>query len=166
MNNKKVTYLSLGSNLGNKKKNIEKAIEYLKKSVGEVVKISNYYLSESWGFKSDDFLNNIVEIKTHFSPLQLFNRLKMIEKGMETFHNSFSDGYQSRSIDIDIIYYDNILYNQKLLTIPHINMHNRKFVLLPLLELCPKKKHPLFNKDVKELLEACYDKSKVALYEK
>ncbi len=165
MNNKKVTYLSLGSNLGNKKENIEKAIKHLKKSVGEVVKISNYYLSESWGFKSDDFLNNIVEIKTHFDPLQLFNRLKIIEKRMEAFHNSFSSGYQSRSIDIDIIYYESILYKQKSLTIPHVNMHNRKFVLLPLVELCPQRKHPLFNKNVRELLEACCDKSKINLYE-
>lgn len=72
MNRKNVTYLSLGSNLGNKKENIEEGIKLIKESVGEIIQISNYYISESWGFKSEDFLNNIIEVETRFAPLQLF----------------------------------------------------------------------------------------------
>ncbi|APD06233.1 dihydroneopterin aldolase [Flavobacteriaceae bacterium UJ101] len=165
MNRKNVTYLSLGSNLGNKKENIEEGIKLIKESVGEIIQISNYYISESWGFKSEDFLNNIIEVETRFAPLQLFNRIKLIEEKLGAFHNSYLEGYQSRIIDIDVIYYNNFLYNQKLLSIPHLNMHNRKFVLLPLLELNSDIKHPIFNKDVKELLKVCTDRSEVFLYE-
>lgn len=94
-----------------------------------------------------------------------FNRIKLIEEKLGAFHNSYLEGYQSRIIDIDVIYYNNFLYNQKLLSIPHLNMHNRKFVLLPLLELNSDIKHPIFNKDVKELLKVCTDRSEVFLYE-
>lgn len=166
MNYKNVTYLSLGSNLGNKEATIDRGIKLIDDYVGKVTQISNYYVSEAWGFKSDDFLNNIIEVKTRFAPLQLFNRIKIIEKELGAFHNSYLNGYQPRIIDIDIIYYNNVLYNQKLLNIPHINMHNRKFVLLPLFELNSFIKHPVFNKSVGELLEECIDESKVFLYEK
>lgn len=165
MNRKNVTYLSLGSNLGNKKENIKKAVKCVEKSIGTIVQISNYYISESWGFRSNDFLNNMIEVETCFSPVQLFNRIKIIEKELGAFHNSLLEEYQPRTIDIDIIYYNKILYNQKLLKIPHVNMHNRKFVLLPFLELNEYIKHPVFNKNVSELLKVCDDLSEVFLYE-
>lgn len=165
MNQKNVTYLSLGSNIGDKKKYIEQAIQLVKEQVGEVLQISCYYVSEAWGFTSDDFLNNVIKVKTILAPLQLLYRIKMIEKSIGAYHDSLSEGYQARKIDIDIIYYNNSIYKQKSLTIPHAHMHNRKFVLMPLLELNTALKHPIFNKDCKEMLTLCNDKSKVYLYE-
>ncbi|MFV0531459.1 MAG: 2-amino-4-hydroxy-6-hydroxymethyldihydropteridine diphosphokinase [Flavobacteriales bacterium] len=163
MNQKNVTYLSLGSNMGDKKKNIEAAIEYIEVYVGKILQASNFYSSESWGFESDLFLNNAIEVLTKMSPLQLLNKIKIIEQKMGSVHNSFFEGYQPRIIDIDIIYYNDFLYRQKILNIPHLSMHHRKFVLMPLLELCPQKIHPVYNKNVIALLKACNDKNKVSI---
>ncbi len=165
MNRKNVTYLSLGSNVGNKKGYIRQALQYIEEYIGEVVQESHYYVSEAWGFESDDFLNSVIEVKTLFDPLQLLNRIKMIENTIGAYHNSLLEGYHARKIDIDIIYYNNFIYKQKLLKIPHVHMQNRKFVLLPFLDLNSTLKHPVFNKNIEELIILCNDKSKVYLYE-
>ena len=166
MNYKNVTFLSLGSDLGDKEKNIAEAVLYIKSYIGKVLNISNLYISEAWGFESKHlFLNNVIKVETNLSPMQLLNEIQQIQNKMGSEHNSLMSGYESRIIDIDVIYYNNFIYNQKLLTIPHKQMQYRKFVLLPLLELSDNIKHPLFCVETFELLNKCKDKTKVTLYE-
>ncbi len=158
MNKENVTYISIGSNVGNRLHNIENAMSYIM-DIGRIEYKSKYYKSESWGFNSSYFINNIIVLKTKFSPIQLLDLLKRIEVKLGAIHDSNVEGYIDRIIDIDIIYYNNIIYKQKVLVIPHINMHNRKFVLLPMMELKKDIIHPIFNKNVEELLENCNDKT-------
>jgi len=162
---KNIVYLSLGSNLGNKRENIEQAMIMIEKEVGLIKKTSRYYVSEAWGFETDhSFFNNIIQITTRLCPLQLLNKLKQIEWKISGYKHSSLNGYQSRHIDIDIIYYNRIIYKQKLLYIPHKFMHSRKFVLYPLKEVDSAIKHPIYNKNVNELLEQCSDNSEIFLH--
>lgn len=151
-------YLSLGSNLGKRKINLQKAIFLIQKSLGKVVKISSVYNSPSWGFESDDFLNTCLELITELPLENLLGELLKIEKTLGRERN-LGDGYNSRTIDIDIIYYGAKIINSDCLTVPHPKMQDRRFVLKPLSDIAPQFYHPELNKDTRNLLQQCRDKS-------
>lgn len=148
-------YLSIGSNKGNRSVLINKAIDEIEKKVGIIISRSSIYESKSWGFDSNDFYNLCLLIDTDIMPKSLLINLKKIEKSMgrEDIDGSYSD----RFIDIDILFYDNIITDSEDLKIPHPKIEIRKFVLVPMLEIADDYVHPILNKTIKELYNDCSD---------
>mgnify|MGYP006290077207 CR=1 FL=1 len=151
-------YLLLGSNLGDKRGKISRAIREIETQIGSVVKQSSYYASEPWGFEaSDDFINVVVEVKTYLKPAEILLKILEIEK--EAGRNrSRSQAYASRVLDVDILFYDDLIMETGDLSIPHPRLQRRRFTLVPLTEIAPGLVHPLFKKSVAALLEECTDK--------
>ena len=134
---KRLVSLSLGSNLGNKPDNIQKAIESIQLNVGHIIKKSSVFESEPWGFDSiNQFLNCCCIIETKYSPVKLLDQLKKIENEMGRSNNK--KGYNDRIIDIDIIFYGSEVIQTDNLIIPHPHFHKRNFVLNPLSEISNK----------------------------
>lgn len=150
MNLNKV-YLSLGSNLGDKIKNLQSAINLIDTNIGDVLSISNVYQTKSEGFKGDDFFNCCICIVTNLSPNFLLVKILEIEL-IEGRIRSSSNGYESRLIDIDILLYEDRIINENNLSIPHPRMHLRNFVLYPLSEIAMSKIHPKCNDTIGNLL--------------
>lgn len=148
-------YLSIGSNKGNRSVLINKAIDKIEKNIGIIISRSSIYQSKSWGFDSNDFYNLCLLIDTDIVPKSLLVNLKKIEKSMgrEDIDGSYSD----RFIDIDILFYDNIITDSEDLKIPHPKIEIRKFVLVPMLEIADNYVHPILNKTIKELYNDCSD---------
>lgn len=145
-------YLSIGSNIGNKVENLNQAVEYLKKDDNITVeKISSFIETEPWGKTDQDiFVNGALKIRTILSPKELVTRLLAIEEKM---HRVRIEKWGPRIIDIDLIFYDNLVLEDDFVTVPHPRMEEREFVLEPLFEIAPNKVHPLLNKRVFRLLE-------------
>ncbi len=161
MNNNAIveTYLSLGTNLGNREKNISNTINYLQKTAGNIKTVSTIYETTPWGFDTEnDFFNSIVILETYLAPRELLLAIKRIEKKVGRTPKTQKE-YESRVIDIDIIFYGNQFYWDKNLSIPHRLAHKRKFVLKPLNELVPDYIHPLLELSVSQMLKSCDDKS-------
>ena len=143
-------YLSLGTNLGDKKHNLVSAIKEIERRVGPVRAQSAFLTTEPWGFESENtFLNAAVRVETELSPNELLRVTQQIEREMGRTQKSSVDPQQSkviyhdRIIDIDILLYDDLHINTKKLTIPHPHMYERDFVLIPLKEI-------LLTKDTKQ----------------
>ena len=131
-----VVYLGLGTNLGNKEDNLKKAIVFLD-DLGEIISISSFHRSKPWGFESEnDFLNAVVSIETSFSPFELLAGTQEIEKKMGRTNKS-NENYSDRVIDIDILFYDELILDTLELKIPHPLLQERDFVLIPLAEIAP-----------------------------
>lgn len=150
--------LSLGSNQGNRLENIEQCIQLIQLEIGTVFKVSKLYESPSWGFESDAFYNCAVAIHTHKSPQKLLSGILKIEKKLGRIRKE-QLGYQSRTIDIDIISFDEEIIQSDNLQIPHPLMQERLFVLLPINDLQLDFVHPIFEKSIAVLIEECEDKS-------
>ena len=153
-NQVKFTYLAIGSNLGNKIKNIEKTKFELQSKKIKIVKSSSYFQSESWPNPSNPkFINIVVEIKTNLAPLELLKRCNLIEKKLGRKRSTKN---APRSCDIDIIDYDQIILNEKnkRLILPHPRMNKRNFVLLPLFEVDKSWKHPKSNTNIVNLINS------------
>ena len=161
-NRKLISYLSLGSNLGNRKDNLNEAIFHLKSKAGLIINTSKVYESEPWGLKDQNFfLNQVIKLKTSFSPQHLLKCCKNIEIKMG---RSKSIKWGARNIDIDILYFSKLILNEDDLKIPHPLIQERKFVLLPLNELNKTFNHPTLNKTNSKMLEDCSDNSNIYLY--
>lgn len=152
--------LSLGSNLGDKKAYLSQAIDEIHKRIGFVAEISALYETPSWGFDSFPFYNVCLLLHTHLDVYQLLNRLKNIEK--ELGRSQKTDAvYSARTVDIDIVYFNNQIIDRKEVTVPHPRMKNRKFVLIPLNDLSVDWKHPLLQQTTSEMITSCTDDSKI-----
>ncbi|MDR0836228.1 MAG: 2-amino-4-hydroxy-6-hydroxymethyldihydropteridine diphosphokinase [Tannerella sp.] len=144
-------YLSLGSNLGNRKENIVGAIVRISEKAGRIVALSGYYETEPWGFESESkFLNVAVEIVTNLPPADLLRTTQEIERETGRKEKSVDGVYKDRIIDIDILFYDNLILNTNDLKIPHPLLHERPFVLQPLAEIAPDFVHPQLNRKMKD----------------
>ncbi len=154
----KTAYLSIGSNLGNRELLLQKAIFEIGKKAGEIRQVSAIYETPSWGFEAEDFLNACLEIQTLLTPENLLTAILEIEANYGRQRNN-SESYQSRTLDIDIIYYEKEVIKTPSLTIPHPKLQDRKFILKPLADISPQFYHPIFNKDTRNLLQECKDKS-------
>lgn len=140
-------YLSLGTNLGDKEANINRAIEKINDSVGTVLRTSSFIETEPWGFDSSNtFLNAALCVETDLSPEQLLNATQLIEREMGRTHKSVNRVYHDRLIDIDILLYDDITISTPALTIPHPLMQERDFVMIPLREIIEDNSQK--NKDI------------------
>jgi len=156
----RTTYLSLGTNLGKKLDNLQNAVNLIAQKVGRVTKVSSIYKTKSWGFKSDDFFNICIEVSTNLNPESLLDKVLQIEKELGRTRES-SDDYKARTIDIDVLLFDDdiIFYND--LKVPHPRMLERKFVLVPLTEIAPNVKHPIEKKTILMCLQGCDDNTNI-----
>jgi len=156
----RTTYLSLGSNLGNKLDNLQDAVNLIAHKIGRVSKVSSVYKTKSWGFKSDDFYNICIEVSTNLNPENLLDRVLKIEIELGRTREA-SDDYKARIIDIDVLLFDDdiIFYND--LKVPHPRMLERKFVLVPLTEIAPNVKHPIVKKTTLMCLHNCDDNTEI-----
>lgn len=155
-----LSYLLLGGNIDDRLFYINKAKEFINIEIGNIIKESGIYETEPWGFKSEQyFLNQVIFIETKLSPQKLLETINIIEQKLE--RKRTQNQYSSRTIDIDILFYDNLVINEKNLIIPHPKLQNRKFTLIPLNEINPVFNHPVLNKSIADLLKECTDKSVV-----
>lgn len=153
----------LGSNLGNRRQTLGRAVRNLNTNANRVVRLSSLYESEPWGFEAEnDFLNQVVELETQMSPHQLLHFVLETEKKLGRKPKPANQiGYCSRKIDIDILFFGRVIVKTPRLSIPHPHLHVRRFTLLPLAELCPDKIHPLLKQTMTALLANCPDRGKV-----
>ena len=159
MGRKQKVYLSLGSNLGNRLANLQKAIFQIQQKAGKILDISAVYENPAFGFEGDDFLNIVLSLLTPLEPKELLDTLLQIEADFGRIRSNA--GYSSRTLDIDIIYYGTEVINDDDLVIPHPQMQHRNFVLKPLGDIAPQFYHPVLFKDTRNLLQESRDKSKL-----
>jgi 2-amino-4-hydroxy-6-hydroxymethyldihydropteridine diphosphokinase len=148
-------YLLLGSNMGNSKEQLLLATKIIEQEIGLVMNASSFYATAAWGNENQpDFLNQVLIIETHITSSLLLKKVLAIEKTMgrvRTVKNA------PRIIDIDILFFNNEIIHTKILSVPHPEIQNRRFVLIPLEELTPSFIHPTLNKTINELVISCKD---------
>ncbi len=146
---KHIVYLALGSNLGDREENLKQAIASLPPQL-DVKARSHVYETPPWGYEDQPrFLNQVLKTQTYLQPEPLLKHIKRLEVALgrkATFQNG------PRLIDIDILMYDDVVLNTPILTLPHPRMHERGFVLLPMMDIAPDLVHPLMRKSVREML--------------
>lgn len=160
----RTTYLSIGSNQGNRILNIQKAIDILAVKAGDIKKISKVYQTESWGFEGNDFFNIALELKTNLNPESLLKTTQNIEFILGR-PNKTSDEYSDRPIDIDILFFDDEIIFEPGLIVPHQHLHKRKFVLVPLCDIAPKFIHPIEKQRIEVILKNCSDSQNIDITE-
>lgn len=152
----RTTYLSLGSNLGDKLNNLQTAVNMINISVGHIKNVSSVYKTKAWGFEGGEFFNICLELTSSLSPEKMIETVLEIERKMGRDRN-LGEGYNDRLIDIDILLFDDevIFFND--LKVPHPQMLDRKFVLVPLTEIAPNVIHPIVKKTILICLQHCED---------
>jgi 2-amino-4-hydroxy-6-hydroxymethyldihydropteridine diphosphokinase len=162
MVNDKDLYLLTGSNLSNRKEMLEEATKRLTECFGRAVNISSIYETAAWGKENQQaFLNQVLVFKSGIDPKAILRTILDIELKMGRVR---TEKWGARTIDIDILYYGDILFHDEELTIPHPYLEQRKFTLMPLAELAPEFIHPKLRKTTAELLQLCEDKLEVNLF--
>lgn len=160
MKTQKVTYLSLGSNLGNKQENLQNAIDLIAAKVGVVTQISSVYKTASWGFDSDDFYNICIKATTNLDAITVLTKVLAIESELGRERNISSE-YKARIIDIDVLFFEDAIIEHQDLSVPHPRMLERKFVLVPLAEIAPNFEHPVAKETIGNCLKSCIDTSTI-----
>lgn len=156
-----VTYLCLGGNIGDRELALKLALSKITEKIGDITSQSNIYETEAWGVENQQaYLNQCIEVKTPLSSSSLIESLLFIEKDMGRKRTN-SETYEPRTIDIDILFYNDAIISEQNLIVPHPRLHLRKFVLIPLNEIAPNYLHPLLNKTIFNLLSECNDMSDV-----
>lgn len=158
MEQPKKVYIALGSNQGDRFKNLQLALDAIHLKIGSIEKISKVFKSPALGFEGEEFLNACISVDSYQKPNKVMKTLLRIEKDLGRVRSK-KKAHQSRSIDLDIIFFEDEIIKTKTLKIPHPEMHKRKFVLLPLRDIASQVKHPKMKKDVISLLEDCKDES-------
>lgn len=156
-------FLLLGSNLGDREELLQRAIQHIDKRCGRFVRQSSVYETEPWGLDgSEQFLNQVVVIETAMTPSQLLAEILEIE--LELGRIRKSEKMESRVIDIDILFFGARIIDEPLLQVPHPKIPERRFTLVPLLELVPDMLHPVLKKSMRQLYKECPDRLKVISY--
>ncbi|MBU2940015.1 2-amino-4-hydroxy-6-hydroxymethyldihydropteridine diphosphokinase [Lacinutrix sp. C3R15] len=158
MSQPKKAYISLGSNKGDKFKNLQNAIDCIHEQVGNIKIISKVYKTPAFGFEGEAFYNTCLILETNLKPSRLLKLLLDIEKQLGRVRTN-APGYQARIIDLDIVFYEDEVVDTKTLQVPHPEMQKRKFVLQPLFNVASKVEHPVLKKNISVLLEECGDTS-------
>ena len=152
-------FLIIGGNIGDRKKNLETAAALIQKHIGKIIQSSKIYETDAWGITDQtSFYNQVLIVESKYSAQKVIEKILTIEEKMgrvRTIKNA------ARIIDIDILFFNNETVNEQNLIIPHQEIANRRFVLIPLNELAPEMIHPVLKRTIRELLYACKDKLKV-----
>jgi 2-amino-4-hydroxy-6-hydroxymethyldihydropteridine diphosphokinase len=155
-----LVYLSLGSNIGNRKSYICQAESLIIKNIGDIINASQLYETEPWGTKHPEwFLNKVISVETGLTAFQILDQIHIIESDLGRVHKD--KRYAPRTIDIDILLIEKMILNETNLIIPHPLIRERKFVLEPLAEIAGQLIHPLLNKSIQQMFNECTDKSVV-----
>jgi 2-amino-4-hydroxy-6-hydroxymethyldihydropteridine diphosphokinase len=156
-------YIQLGSNIGERESFITKSMHKVEDDIGKIITASSIFETTAWGNENqNNFLNSVIEIKTPFDAFTILQKSQEIENNLG---RERSDQWGERTIDIDILFYNNKIINTKELTVPHPLIQKRKFVLVPLSEIAPNYMHPILKKNISTLLSECKDTQKVLDYE-
>jgi 2-amino-4-hydroxy-6-hydroxymethyldihydropteridine diphosphokinase len=148
-------YLLLGSNLGDRRRKLSDALVLINELAGEIVKYSGIYETQAWGKTSQPaFLNQVVEVTSHLSPSQLLTTLQLIEDKLGRVRR---EKWGARVIDIDILYYSNLIVQEEGLSIPHPEIAVRRFTLVPLVEIAEDFVNPVLMKSNSNMLLECKD---------
>jgi 2-amino-4-hydroxy-6-hydroxymethyldihydropteridine diphosphokinase len=159
-----VCVLLSGSNIGDRESYLQIAIQYFKSEVGALVNKSAIYESEAWGYTNQaNYLNQVFIIETSATSLDLLEHIKIIESKAQ---RERTITYGPRTLDVDILFYDNDIINTPKLIVPHPHIAQRRFTLLPLQELLPNFVHPVLRRTTTQLLQACSDELHVYKYPK
>lgn len=144
--------LAFGSNLGDREEYILAAYRLLEEELGVLIKKSSFIETPAWGFESDNsFINSVAEFETKKTPYEALEICNIIEKELGRERNPLHKGYQNRTIDIDILFYEDIVLDTATLKIPHPLIQERDFVLTPLKEILPNLLHPILKKTIKDI---------------
>ena len=160
-----VAFLSLGSNKDDRVSVIQQAVNFLSSDNSiEIAAASSFYETEPWGKKNQNwFVNAVIAVRTELSPVELLRVCQDIEARLGRKRES-EEHWGERPIDIDILFYDNLIFSNEILTIPHKFVHKRAFALVPMLEIKANYVHPVLNKTISELHEELEDPEDVFLY--
>jgi len=157
-------YFLLGSNEGACAENLSKAIDEISKHIGMLLKVSSVYKTEPWGFESENFfLNQVICVETDMLADDVLKTSLDIEKSLG--RKRTTDNYEPRTIDIDILFYDNDIIEKIHLKVPHPLISYRKFTLVPLNEIAPDLRHPVTNQTIGDILITCKDPTEVNKYD-
>lgn len=145
-------YLGLGTNLGDKEVQLRTAVNEIEKRIGRIMILSAFYTTTPWGFTSEHtFLNAACAVETSLNPYELLSVTQDIEKNLGRKHKSVDHHYADRLIDIDILFFDQIIIHEADLKIPHPLLTKRDFVLKPLVEIAPDLVHPINHLTIRKL---------------
>ncbi len=159
-------YLILGGNIGDRLDNLNKAITFIEQHIGRIIKKSDVFETAAWGNTNQpDFYNQAICIETSFQALPLLEALLSIEKDLGRTRND-DQKWLERTIDIDLLFYNNETINEPGLSVPHPQIQERRFVLTPIVQIAPGLVHPVLLKTLKILLDECTDPLEVQLLEK
>jgi 2-amino-4-hydroxy-6-hydroxymethyldihydropteridine diphosphokinase len=159
-----VTYLLIGGNQGDRLKYLRSAVNMISQETGKIIRMSSVYETEPFGFQDkNQFLNICIMVETDLSPYGTLENVSDIENSLG--RNRKPDKYVSRNIDIDILFYDDLIINNPSLTIPHPEIHNRNFALVPMAEISPEYIHPVIGKTILSLLKESTDKHNVVRFQ-
>ncbi|HSH52348.1 MAG TPA: 2-amino-4-hydroxy-6-hydroxymethyldihydropteridine diphosphokinase [Bacteroidales bacterium] len=160
----KKVILLCGGNKGNRAYYMESACKLIEQTIGKVIQSSAIYESAPWGFQAEqNFYNQVVVVETRLAPLAILKKIWGIEKTLGRIR--VGNQYSSRTIDIDILFYEQEIIDTSELVVPHPQLHQRRFTLTPLAEILPDWIHPGFNQPIRVLLEQCTDLSSVKVVE-
>lgn len=151
-------YISTGSNLGYRLDFLQQGLDAVVQYIGKVIAISSVVETPALGFDGNSFLNACFTVETNLPPKKVIQIMLEIEKKHGRTRN-VALGYQNRTLDLDLIFYDDLVLKEPTLTLPHPSMEKRRFVLQPLAEIAPFKVHPITKKSMEELLAKCEDKT-------
>lgn len=158
-------YLSLGSNIGDRLENINLAVRLISEEIGTIECCSSVYETEAWGVNSSGmYLNQAILINTVMKPINILEKIWDIESKLGRVR-VVDNQYADRTIDIDILFYDNHVIHGDFVTIPHPMLQHRNFVLVPLCDIAADFVHPELNKKVTDLLQVCKDALKVRKFD-
>ena len=154
-------YIALGSNKGDRLKHLQDAVDLIFEKLGSILAIAKVYSTPALGFEGDHFFNTCLLLQTTQDAQTVIKTLLEIEKRLGRERTNTS-GYESRTIDLDVLFFNDEQITSEALMVPHPKMHERRFVLQPLADIASKFCHPAFKKSIAELLTACPDKSTLA----
>ena len=157
-------YFLIGGNLGDREEILKQTVERMIAEIGNLSQVSSIYETEPWGFEHElSFLNQVVVLESNLLPDEVLNRAQEIEQDLGRVRKK--NRYSERTIDIDILFYDDQIISSDRLEIPHPRMQERLFALIPLKELAAGLVHPVLKKSIADLYTECQDSLEVKKYQ-
>jgi deoxyguanosine kinase len=158
MTHEKTVLIGIGSNTGDKVNHLQSAIDAIHTQIGSIDQLSRLYQTPALGFEGADFINGCLKVSTQLEASQVLDKLLAIEQHLGRIR--YDDGqYHSRTIDLDLLFYDSLISKSERLELPHPRLHERRFVLQPLADVAPDFEHPVLKHSISKLLENCKDDS-------